>query len=138
MARLASKMLRGTFLASFARNHSNQSCSCVLSVCSSSSRISFAFAVELQRNPIMALPHLAGEDKIVSNIPVASSWDVDYLLPADVDGGVVGSAEAGGSSLVGGEKGSYWELPKLIRPGVADAIQTFTNAKKRKRKKKSQ
>lgn len=49
----------------------------------------------------MALPHLAGEDKVMSNIPVAGTRDVDYLLPADVDGGVVGGTEAGSSSLCG-------------------------------------
>lgn len=63
----------------------------------------FTFAVEFQRNLIMSLSHLAGEDKVVSNIPVASSRDVDYLLSADVDGGVVGSTEAGSSSLRGRE-----------------------------------
>lgn len=98
MVRLAFKMLRGTFLGRFAKNHSNQS-SRVLSVCSSSSRMSFAFAIKFQRNLIMDLSHLAVEDKVVSNIPVTGSWDIDYLLPADVDGGVVGGTEAGGSSL---------------------------------------
>lgn len=101
MARLASKVLRGAVLASFARNHGNQSCSCVLTVCSSSSRTSFAFAVEFKRNPIIALLHSAGEDKVVSNIPVTSSRDIDYLFPSDGDGRVVGGAEAGSSSLWG-------------------------------------
>lgn len=58
-----------------------------------------SFAVKFQRNLVIALPHLAVEDKAVSNIPVTGSWDIDYLLPADVDGGVVGGTEAGGSSL---------------------------------------
>lgn len=33
----------------------------------------FAFAIEFQRNPVMVLPHLAGDDKVVRHIPVTSS-----------------------------------------------------------------
>lgn len=94
-------MLSRTFLASIAWNHRNQPCPCVSSVCSSSSRMEFDFAVEFERNPIMTVPHLAGEDRVARNIPVTSSGDIDYLLPADMDGRVVGGTEAGSSRLCG-------------------------------------
>lgn len=67
---------------------------------------------------MMALSHAAGEDKAASQVPVTSSGDVDNLVPADGDGGVVGSTEPGSSSLCG-EKGREGKLVGIARADKA-------------------
>lgn len=86
----------------------------------------------------MALSHAAGEDKAVSDIPVTSSWDVDYLLPADGDGGVVGSTEPGSSSLWGeGREGKLVGIAQADKAWYAWCQIRMDDKKKEKAGKKA-